>query len=371
MRRTILLLVTLAGAAAAQSTVTVPPGMQTKEGLGFFYRIGQYTLAQQQIVYSSQLMPKGPITIKSFKIRRDGKMSSTYAAHKTNLEIFMSNNAKEPGPGYSLGWATNRGADFMKVMNKKVVDWPALPKPVTPPAPFTVKFVLDKPFTYKGKAFLLEFVSTTIPAYPKNYYTWYADAESTYVSGYYPKGGSASAFGTGCPSTFAIKGVRTYIGGGWRCWGDSGVSKKKLPALDLVGVSSTAWGATKLPFNLSALGAPGCSLYNDVVTTFAGFTDPNSTKGFVDFRKPLIPYDNNLVGSVVYDQILVLDPSHNALGVRMSKALKQTIGTGFPKPLKGLTVFNYHYSPTWHPFDLGINYASDRAAFVLVLELTY
>ena len=371
MRSTLLILGLLAGAAAAQSTVTVPPGMATKEGSGFFYRIGQYTLAQQQVVYSSKVMPKAPLTIKSFKIRRDAKMTSTYVAHKTNLEIYMSNNSKEPGPGYSFGWATNRGADFMKVMNKKIVDWPSLPKPTTPPAPFTVNFVLDKPFTYKGKAFLLEFVSTTLPSYPKNYYTWYADAESTYIAGYYPSGGSASSFGTGCPSTFSINGVPTYIGGGWRCWGDSGVSKKKVPALNIVGVSSTIWGSQKLPFDLAPLGAPGCKLYTDFVTAFSGFTDPASTKGYVDFRKPLIPYDTNLVGAVFYDQIAVLDSSYNALGVRMSSGLKQTVGTGFPKPMTGLSVFNYHYSSSWHPFDLGLNYASDRAPFILVLELTY
>ncbi len=371
MRNALWTLVFLAGTAAAQSTVTVPPGMATKEGAGFFYRIGQYTLAQQQIVYSSKIMPKAPITIKSFKIRRDGGMSSTYVAHKTNLEIYMSNNSKDPGLGYSLGWATNRGPDFMKVMNKKIVDWPALPKPATPPAPFSVKFVLDKPFTYKGKAFLLEFVSTTLPSYPKNYYTWYADADSTYVAGYYPSGGTASAYGTGCPATFTAKGVKTYIGGGWRAWGDSGVSKAKLPALDIVGVSNTAWGSQKLPFDLTPLGAPGCKLYTDLVAVFTGFTDPNSAKGYVDFRKPLIPYDTNLVGATVYDQIAVLDSSHNAMGVRMSSGLKQTVGTGFRQPMNGLTVFNYHYSSTWHPFDLGINYASDRASFILVLELTY
>ncbi len=371
MNRTLLAFAFLAGAAAAQSTATVPPGMASKEGLGFFYRIGQYTLARQQVVYSSKIMPKAPITIKSFKIRRDAKMSSTYVAHKTNLEIYMSNNPTEPGPGYSFGWATNRGPDFMKVMNKKTVDWPALPKPTTPPAPFSVKFVLDKPFTYKGKAFLLEFVSTTIPSYPKNYYTWYADADSTYVAGYYPAGGTASPFGTGCPASFKASGVKTYIGGGWRAWGDSGVSKAKRPALNIVGVSDKSWGSQTLPFDLGPMGAPGCKLYTDLVTAFSGFTDPASAKGYVDFRKPLIPYDKNLVGATIFEQLAVLDPSYNALGVRMSSGLKETLGTGFRQPMKGLTVFNYHYSSTWHPFDLGLNYATDRASFILVLELTY
>ncbi len=371
MRKTLWILALLAASAGAQSTVTVPPGMATQEGSGFFYRIGQYTLARQQVVYSSKVMPKAPITIKSFRIRRDAKMSLAYQAHKTNIEIYMSNNTTEPGPGYSYGWATNRGADFMKVMNKKIVDWPALPKPVTPPAPFTVKFVLDKPFTYKGKAFLLEFVSTTLPSYPRNYYTWYADAESTYVPGYYPTGGKYKSFGTGCPSTFKAKGIPTYIGGGWRAWGDSGVSKKKLPALDIVGVSATKWGSQNLPFDLGPLGAPGCKLYTDLVMAFTGFTDPASTKGYVDFRKPLIPYDNNLVGSEIYDQLVVLDPSFNALGVRMSAPIKETLGTGFRVPMKGLSVFNYHYSSTWHPFDLGMNYATDRGPFILVLEITY
>ena len=307
MRRTLLSLLFLSGVLAAQTPFTVPPKMEKVEGGSDHWMVGRYTFGRAQQIYSSTILPGHPLVVKGFKMRRDGVRSTAYEAHKINFEVYMSNNTKDPAAGYGMYFAGSRGPDFKKVMNKKAIDWPALPIPGTPPAPFSILFPLDVPFAYKGKAMLIEWVYTPYPANTKKYYYWYADAEnynSTFTGG--PTTITPTSLGKGCPSSYNNYGYFPYPGSRIHFYGYCQASLKKLLGIDLLGTTDKSWGGIPLPFDLTPLGGPGCKLYINVVGAMTSFTDPTSPTGRIDFKWGCIPVDPTLTGASFYEQQMVV-----------------------------------------------------------------
>ncbi len=352
MRRTLLAALFLAGALGAQSTVVVPAGFANKEGGSYSYVIARYLNCHSQQIYSKSVMPAGPITIKSFKMRRDGTISTSFEAHKVNMEIFMSNRDTEAPGNCGMGWAQNRGPDFVQVMKKRIITWPADPKPTTPPAPFTVTFPMDKPFTYKGKAFLIEFKSDFVTTPPtKYYYNWFTDAEY-YSSSKYPwKGyhaGTRVNIGKSCrppgaTSDPANYGFYPYPGSPFFKYSYWRIKKAGIPAILFVGSTDKKWGNINLPFDLGPLGAKGCNLYVDMVLAYVSKTDSG---GRADFKMGVIPVDPGLSGQVYYIQQFAFDPSFNAMGMVATYGRKYTIGTGFSGKAPAFTFYTYKYSST-------------------------
>jgi len=377
MRSLSLALVSLGLAAlAGAQTVTIPPGFATKEGGSYFYRLGNYRYVRQQAIYGSQLMPKAPLSIKVLKIRRDGTQHNrTYDGYKGNAEIMMSNNPLEPAKGYCHLWAHNHGKDLQTVMSKKVIDWPTTTFPTAPPAPFNVVFTLDKPFTYTGKAFVVEFITSKTNSADPDWSYWYPDGESTYVSGYYPTDGSRTTIGTGCPTDFTAYTTGSYtpnIGARFQFHGNTRVTGKSLPCLLAVGVTDKIWGSINLPFDLTGLGAPGCKVYNDIVIALAGTSQSSSSSGQVWFEdgKMHYPYEQNLVGCDIYAQIYAADPSYNALGLRLSHGNKLTIGSSYSVAMPGISFFLH--KANWMPnmiYDHSWVYGPDRGSFVPILAV--
>jgi hypothetical protein len=104
-----------------------------------------------------------------------------------------------------------------------------------------------------------------------------------------------------------------------------GITAFELPqhsAIVILGSSSNRWGLGPLPFGLSVIGMPGCSLRvsNDFVTGLSG-SKHQATLAFA------IPNFLSLVGAVLHVQALVPDPAAgNPLGAVMSDAMTMTIG---------------------------------------------
>ena len=362
----------LGGAILAQSTFVVPPGYATKEGGSYHWMVGRYTLGRAQQVIPKKFLPSNPLVIKSFKMRRDGTRTTAYEAHKIDIEVYMSNNPNtDPPTGYSMVFESNHGPDKTKVMNKKTINWPAEPKPTNPPAPFKILFPFDKPFSFKAKALVIDWILTRNSASPKKYYYWYVDAvyHGWYSNG--PKTNTPVTKGTGCPTNYSNYGYYPYVGGRLWLYGYSRVNKKKLPGFMIIGSNDKTYGGINLPFDLTPLGAPGCKLYIDVVTTFASFTDPQSSTGYIFFRMGCIPNDKIFEGAKFYCQQLVLDPSYNALGVRMSPYRIYTIGKGFSGKGDGFCFYAYDFnSPPIHyiPGQCHAFYWTQRTN---VIEFTY
>ncbi len=346
---------------AAQSRLVIPSGLASREGNSSAWVPAKYAPSRVQFLYSAKAMGGSPLRIQSLSLRRDGLRRELFLLHKWDLEIFMSNLPGDPVAGYSRLWAGNRGKDYTCVMKKTSITFPASPPPSKAPAPFSITMALDKPFPYSGKAFLLEFAAH---AGTFSAAVWYADAET--ASGWVgaPSGGARSYSGTGCPRDFFNYGTYPYIGYVWRHYGFSRADRKDLPALDILGTSSTHLGGIPLPLDLAPLGAKGCRLYTDPALVFPSRTDASSREGRVEFDLGVIPNDPALVGAVYFEQQVVLDPAFNSLGVRMSRLARCTVGG----PFQGKCDFFEFFDFGVH-FDLKQPFARYYAPKGIVVEL--
>ncbi len=133
--------------------------------------------------------------------------------------------------------------------------------------------------------------------------------------------GSYTLFGSGCKGTGGVPLLINYgvpvIGKTLQV--DLFYLKAKAPAFLFTGASRTFWGRMRLPFDLSPLGAKGCSILvspdlmtSRVVGAFGGAS--------VKLPIPKLPV---LVKARFYQQWLVYDPKANRMGVVLSAA-----GTG-------------------------------------------
>ena len=358
----LLLAAALAAAAIpAQSRLVIPAGLANREGDSSSWVPAKYAPCRVQFLYGAKAMGASPLRIRSLRLRRDGQRKELFLLHKYDLEIFMSNLSRDPVAGYSRIWADNRGKDFTCVMKKTTVTFPASPPPASAPAPFSIALVLDKPFSYSGKAFLLELVGHA-PGFTA--YNWYTDAQSSPGWVGAPSGGSRTYSGTGCPPDFFNYGTYPYIGFVWRHYGFCRADRKNLPALDILGTSASSFGSLTLPLDLAPLGAKGCKLYTGPAFVFPSHTDPSSREGRVDFDLGTIPNDPNLVGAVYYEQQAVLDPSFNSFGIRMSRLARCVVGG----PFQGSCAF-FQFFDFGMGFDLKQVYARYYAPKGLVVEL--
>jgi hypothetical protein len=94
-------------------------------------------------------------------------------------------------------------------------------------------------------------------------------------------------------------------------------------ALAGFGTTTTSWNGLTLPFDLTAMGLPGCTLYS-AMTLQVGTTTSGS--GSAQYSFP-IPPNPLFAGAVLYGQWLVSDTRVNpALPVAVSDAIKFTVG---------------------------------------------
>jgi hypothetical protein len=93
------------------------------------------------------------------------------------------------------------------------------------------------------------------------------------------------------------------------------------PVLLAFGLSRTQWAGLGLPFWLAVLNAPGCS-----VLASWDITVPMQTAGTTASLTARMPEEPALLGTVLYNQAIVLDPPANGLGITVSNATAGTFG---------------------------------------------
>lgn len=94
------------------------------------------------------------------------------------------------------------------------------------------------------------------------------------------------------------------------------------PVLLTLGVSKTLYGALKLPFDLTPLGATGCTLLCSVEATAVGSIGASS---MASFPVP-IPQNNALLGARFFHQAWLVVSVANPLGIAFSNAAEVVIG---------------------------------------------
>ncbi len=355
MKRTLLLALLLPlGSLVAQNTVVVPKGFAKAEGNSYHWMIGQYDLCRAQQIFSKAAMGGTPFAMKSIKLRRDGSRTSTFEAHKGYIQVFVSNRNVDPPSQCGFGWDYNHGPDKTLVMKKRIINWGVEPKPAVPPAPFKVTFPFDKFFAYKGKAFVIEWISDYTVKPPAKYaYNWVTDAE-LYSSGWTsynaikPTNIGKSCRPPGATRDPANYGYYPYPGSPFWFYSYWRINKANIPVVLFLGTSDKKWAGLTLPFDLTPLGAKGCNIYVNMVQAYVSKTDMN---GRADFLLGAVPPDPALSGQSFYNQQFAFDPTFNALGMVSTWGRKYTVGTGFGGSVPGFCFYGYKGSST-STFDL-------------------
>ncbi len=274
--------------------------------------------------------------------RADDKVSTTYKGKWVDLELRMAGTDKTPST-MSAYFASNYSSKLplVRVFNRRKVYLPNIKGGKFTPDKFDVKLAFDRVFYFdraKAPNFLLEYINYG-NGNSNKYFPYRLDAQyssrpywTSYVRAYSPTAGSGyrsvgygpvTAFGTPGGSPTVVP--RISAGEGWVSLKQTiGLQRAKAqaPALLLWGFSDKKWKTLTLPFDLTPLGAKGCSLLCSVDLSLASVTDKDG-KAAVSWK---IPADPAFGGMLLHHQWFVLDPKANPAGIAVTGAVKSVLG---------------------------------------------
>jgi len=322
----VLLTFGLATALPAQSyaskhLVLPDPTYESTEAQGVAFWAASPFAARRQVIIAAQLLASMEGTnLRSIMVRRNGD-GDAVAGGRVRGEMWL---AHSNGPWtMSTSFALNRGRDHTKVMDAWV-ELPASGPPATTPAPWqsphAVSFVFQRPFYYhKPRALVIETVTTpgatdswwpidAVVEHEMGTVTQFGSSCMTGM-GYQPAGGEPASVTVAASATFSLTGNRV-----------------PLAPLCMIGVSNTKFGSTPLPYDLTAVGAPGCRLYTDVFATFpASGVALGNGRGMATVTVEIPPV-YFLSGSELFSQWMMPDPGANSLNLTLSNGVRSTIG---------------------------------------------
>lgn len=304
------LIVLLLSGVGLPGQVVVPPSHAALEGTtSTNVPFGRSTAMRCQLAYDGSLFPRAGV-IDAIALRLDG--GTTAAGKSVELELRASTM---PLPLLSMqgGFAINVGADVQTVFARRLLSLPPLGTAATP-SPFHCAIPFDAAFAFDPARgpLLLDFAVHGQPpgAYPLDA-TYVCESPTEYYgpAGCGPQGGLPLA---------ALAATRQVM------WGQSVTLQVRdarpftVAGLFLGSIEQGQWGGVTLPFDLSPLGAAGCPLSIDVLTSVYGQTDVTGVLSFT-FGLPARP---SLVGNYVRFQGVAAEPSANALGIITSQGAK-------------------------------------------------
>jgi hypothetical protein len=272
--------------------------------------------AQQVHSYSS-FSSNIPTNFTQLRLRQAGVANRVGRTIEVELWMAESPNSAD---AVSATFANNIvPATEVNVFQRRMVLLPQVPNNDFAVAPFP----FDTPFFWNGTAHVSWRAIVWSNSNANALFAYQIDAFS--LTGSSVDNGGAS----GCQ---ALNGTRAAThtalvqppGGSATLTGNSFVIAGNLPALLTIGTSATSFGGVPLPFDLTAAGAPGCFLRNDILTVVGALTTPG-TNGAAVVVLPLPP-DPTLGGVVFFSQYLFIDPTANALGVFTTNGRRNTIG---------------------------------------------
>ena len=138
--------------------------------------------------------------------------------------------------------------------------------------------------------------------------------------------GQYSTFGTGCrgaagpPQLNAADGRVPVVGAAFPVLVTNLPSGILNSAVGVIGLSKSKWQSIPLPYSLSALGMPGCTLYVSIDVSM-----PLANTGIAKWSIPL-PRAAHLIGWRFYQQAVVVDLLANTAGVTVSNAGEGVVG---------------------------------------------
>ncbi len=306
-----------------------------------------------------------PSPIRSIAMRRatvPAGPNLTVPSFSLTAELWMAHAAARP-TAISFRYTANRGPDYRRVMTARTLSFAAVPWRADGDYPFTYRFPFDNPFALSaGSVGLVELaLSNSTLCGNLSHVEFYLP---NYPSGYLSA--RAMSVGQGCAPTGSLSAATIAAlvhplaigqGGAWILWVPANESQQ-AQSMMMVGTNNTHWSGSMLPFDLTALGAPGCTLYAGI-----DWTVPMLSSSSV-FKTAVItaPLDPQLIGAHVYVQGLRLRQSFNALGAITTNALRFQIIDGVDSRM---------WTSAWsadHSFGLGVREEGGPGGPVLLLN---
>ena len=309
--------------------------MDKKEGNSESWAGFRFAPARVQSFFKLSALPFQGKTIKGLKIRRDGMRTTTFQAHSNPITLTLS--AKAPIETFRFpsvaSFNKNLGKDATQVLTKKVILFPRLVRPQTPPAPFSVDLPFAKPFTLSQATGLIVDMKVYASATQSSY--WMADAEGQRI--FSSPFGQRKSLGVGCPRDFYSYATLVYPGSGpLKTYGFSRTTKVRV-GMVWFGSSTSRWGTTPLPYTIPST---TCSVYNDAFIVKATLTDPKKAGRMEVDWGTFLPWER-IAGLKFPFQMAVWDPDFNRVEFRLSRGNVFTVGRGFPKTLQAFELYNY------------------------------
>jgi hypothetical protein len=234
-----------------------------------------------------------------------------------DVELFMSESPNDAASSSNV-FANNITGTERNVFTRKMVTLPRVPDNSWAVAPF----FFDNPFPWNATHLSWRAivhgnsVGNRAFTYALDFWTW-SSASTSFTIGTGCKANDGASRAVHSVSGHALGANAQYVGRPFVAGGG-------LPAFLTIGASSSSFQGIPLPFDLSGIGAPGCSVYNDWTLVVAGMTSPGPA-GAVTTVIP-IPNDEALAGSTHYSQYLFVSPGANALGVFTTNGAANSIG---------------------------------------------
>jgi hypothetical protein len=298
------------GAATSQPIGTVPTGMAQSEGNARVTELFEESPGRVQFLYRKSDLPasSGSRTLQGLRLRPDAGAASEF--WEGELEVQLSSVGVAVGAPSSSSFKANHGSDVRVAFARKSILFPAL-RPGTAPHPFVMGVKFDSPQVLSGAQLCVDFAGWT-PGYEQR--TWALDAQADQDFG------SATSYGTGCPSNASYSSKGHYVGGLWETSG----STQQAP-------SATSFALAWIGSGRQALTFPGsnCTLLADVLAFHGVAQLTQGTQGFARFVWGPVP--PGLQGLKITSQMLGVDASFAPTGLRLTHALEIQIGAGYSR----------------------------------------
>ena len=296
-----------------------------------------HTVCRLLQAYDGTSFPAGGMLLEQLAFRRDDEQAET-PSYQVLAEVFLGYTAK---PAHQLDrvFDANYAGPKSKVVATRWIDLPGTQGLPYAPNHFDWLIPLDAPFLLQpapGQNVLVEIKvhgSTLAPNSPPVL----CDAlrEPSGVSRVYATSSAQAPFGDLDFAANVIAFVPAGLAGATPNLQAAGVpqlggtfavvlrnARPNAPAFLAHGTSRSAWASLPLPFDLTALGAPGCALATDYALTLP-LTIAVTGQGKFVYTIPNLPV---LTGQNFCNQGLILDAAANALGMALTNGGIATIG---------------------------------------------
>jgi hypothetical protein len=265
----------------------------------------------------------------SLAVRRPVGLGNANPAMSTTGVIMMSVSPNAWTAATST-FASNHGAAPVTVFNG-TINLPAATNPPAWPAPWETPIPFSAPFPFTsamGLSLVIDIAQTGNSATTP----WYVEATSPNNggrAGSNPSAQSTCRFSNNNYNNSLGHVSQILVGGTWYVnYGSILPNAIGVAAIGAQGVGGS-WNGIPLPFDMSGVGAPGCS-WNISMDYIVGIAA--SASGSAPWPVQQVPNDPSLAGAFFFDQAIFVDSAANALGLVASWSSKWEIGTGIGAP---------------------------------------